>query len=135
MQNNSRKFVSNLNSPELPDDLLEKVMLRIRHRQIQLARLRLSGFAALFFASIAALVPAWKMMSAGSVESGFFQFLSLIYSNIGAVATNWKVFGMTLLESLPALEIATLSIVVFVLLISIRFFAKNFKSVLRLNQV
>lgn len=127
MQNNSRKSISNLDSPELPDDLLEKVMLRIRQGQVQSARLRLFGFATLFFGSIAAFVPAWKMARAGFVESGFLQFLSLIYSNVGAVAANWKVFGMTLLESLPALEVAALSIVALVILISMKFFAKNYK--------
>lgn len=133
MQNNRQKLFYYLNSPELPDDLLDKTMHRIQRCQVQAACLRLSGFILLFIGSIAAFIPAWKLALAGFAESGFCQFLSLIYSSAGAVLANWKFCLLSLLESLPAVEIAALFIVVLVFLLSLKFSVKNFKIAFQLK--
>ncbi|MDO8582162.1 MAG: hypothetical protein Q7S16_04800, partial [bacterium] len=77
--------------------------------------------------SFFALLPVFNMMRADMVQSGFAEFFSLLFSDIGMVAAYWQNFAFTLLESLPAVSIAAFLATVLVFLGSLRIITRDMK--------
>ena len=71
------------------------------------------------------LFPVVSYTLAGFTNSGFYEYLSLIYSDGLAILPYWKEIGLSLAESLPAFEIALLLSVIYALLESIKLAVKN----------
>lgn len=106
-----RKDIENLfalmKAPEPPEGLAGKILGRIdaERRRKALVR-RIALFTAGAIASVAAFVPAFLAARTSLTESGFGQYLSLLFSDGGAVLAAWQDFGFALLESLPAVALA-----------------------------
>lgn len=133
MRKNYEQLFSHLTPPEMPDNLFEKIMRRIqKERQFSILKRRVMilsiGMIGIIGAG-AAFIPAFKMARTELYESGFPYFLSLIFSDFGTVVAYWQNFIMSLLETLPVMGLAILLIIILVFLGSLRFLARNVKSI------
>lgn len=121
---------------EPPIGLFEKIISRIhRERRILTIKRRIIIFSVGLVGSLAAFFPALKMVSAELSSSGFNQFFSLIFSDFTVVMRYWQSFVMTLLETLPVMSLMVLLAVIFILLESSKYLAKNVKAIFNHNHL
>jgi hypothetical protein len=113
---------------DLPEGILNRIMARFKAEQRLLTvKRRLVIFSIGFIGSAVAFVPVFKMVQLEISSSGFLQFFSLLFSDFGTVASYWQNFAMSLLETLPAFSLAVFLTVIFVLLESSKFLARDIK--------
>src|SRR5580765_6350072 len=109
-----------------PEHLYSEVIARLEtERRLLSARRRFTAGLALFVLFVAALVPAWSYLASQVAASGFGRYFTLIFSDFGAVTSNWQYFGMSLLESLPVLPVLALLAAFFGMLAALRIILKN----------
>lgn len=113
------------------EKLSAKIMLRIKKEQKILAIKRMFVFSLTAMGSMVVFIFALEMVGVGVAESGFLQFLSLLFSDFKIIITYWKSFTFSLLESLPAMGLAILCVAIFGFLESLKFLAKDIKFVIR----
>ena len=114
--------------PQPPAGLLERIINRIQtERNLLTVKRRLVIFSVGFIGSIAAFVPVFKMVYQGFAESGFMQFLSLLFSDTGVVLSYFGNFLSSLLEALPITGLLAFLTVLLIFLESLKLLAKNLK--------
>jgi hypothetical protein len=106
-------------------NLAENIWSGIVVRNRRIARLKLWIFSFMGFTSFIGLIPAWYALSSDLTQSGFYEYFSLIFSSDGSIFTYWKEFALSIAESLPTTSIALSLSLVFVLLISLRYVARQ----------
>jgi len=125
------KFSQLIESIEPKKDLLARIMGRIHsEKRLRSIKQRLVIFGFLLLGSIVALVPVFRQAQAEFAQSGFLEYLSLIFSDAGVIASNWQSYLFALLESLPIISLAWLLLVVIAFLESLRYFIRNTKIIL-----
>jgi len=114
--------------PQPPAGLLGRIINRIQtERNLLTAKRRLVIFSVGLIGSIAAFVPVFKMVYQGFAESGFMQFLSLLFSDTGVVLSYFGNFLSSLLETLPVTGLLAFSVVLLIFLESLKLLAKDLK--------
>jgi hypothetical protein len=116
---------------EPPTGLADRIMESIRYKQRVIAFKKTALFSFTFLASLIAVMPAFSWLHSDIANSGFLSFSSLIFSDFSIVVRYWQSFGMTILETLPALSIALFLIVLAILMESAILMAKNTKLILK----
>lgn len=106
-------------------ELLMRVNSAVDRAERRHVFVRAVAFTVVAFVAVGALIPAWRELQAEVMQSGFVQFVSLLVSDFGLVATYWKEFSLSILESVPVLGITAVLGSVFTLLISLRFMARD----------
>lgn len=101
---------------------LEQVILASIRRLI---RRRLAYWISLSVASLGATIAALVYLLKALSQSGFGQYLSLIWSDKTMVLTYGKELGLTLVESLPVLELAIFCVVIGIFVWSFTQIIKN----------
>jgi len=97
------------NENNLPPGLFDRVMSAIAEERARIRAIR--NFIISLFVCLGAMVSAifvWSSLVNELALSGFGQYLSLIFVDFKAVLNNWQDYGMSLLESFPAVNIAEL---------------------------
>ena len=130
MRDAYEQLFKSLRSLEPPEALLAKILIRIAREQRRSARIRVAFVGSAALLSGALLVPAFQYAAQEWYESGFYQYLSLLFSDGGAALASWQEFSQSLAESLPVSGITFVLMSVFALLISLKFAAKNMKNAL-----
>ena len=116
---------------EPSEELFGKIMQRIREEQHRLIlKRRIAIFSIGLVGSAMAFIPTLRMVATGLVESGFSEFVSLLFSDLGTVLSNWQNFLFALMESFPVISIAAFLTTIFVFLQSLKFLARDTKFVL-----
>ncbi|TSC78965.1 MAG: hypothetical protein G01um101433_25 [Parcubacteria group bacterium Gr01-1014_33] len=94
---------------EPPAGLFEKIIARIRKEErLLIIKKRILLFSSGVFVSAGACIPALIGFRQEFAESGFFQFLSLMFSDSAAIGAHWQDFLLAILESLPVMSISAL---------------------------
>jgi hypothetical protein len=113
-----------------PQGLYEKVILRIEaEKQRQIARKQLGVVLMVFLSLSVAAIPVWNAFWASIGQSGFGQYLSLIFSDSRVVISHWQDFGLSLLESLPVVNVAGFLAILLTFLLTLKFMFKYSKTV------
>lgn len=81
-------------------------------------------FGSLSFASAALMVPATWMALQDLSGSAFVSYLSLLFTDGGAVIANWKSLALLLAESAPVTGLTLAFAAMFALLASVRWFGR-----------
>jgi len=122
------KIFTNLKSPKPPENLFNKVMSRIRQeKNLLTVKRRMAVFSAGLISSAVAIIASFRVVESEMIKSGFIQFASLIFSDMGTVLSNWQNFVLALLESLPVVSIAVFLLTIFAFLQSLKFLARDSK--------
>ena len=128
MRKDYEKLFTHLTPPEPPEGLLNKIMARIREEERLLSiKKRLILFSSVVLVSAGAFIPVINAFQAEFAQSGFSQLLSLMFSDFGSVIANWQDFGLTILESLPAMSIISFLATALVFLWSLKHLAQALK--------
>jgi len=121
---------------EAPPGLYDKIMLRLdRERKIASAKKWVFAGTFVLFVSLAASFPIWGMLQKESAQSGFAQYLSLVFYDFRTIPLYWQDFGLTLLESLPVIALAGTLSVLFALLASVRLLVKYGRALFKLEKI
>ncbi len=91
------------------EELYRTVIARIRWEERRSARKRLLLWSAASLCACAGLVPASGYAMQELQQSGFYSYLSLLFSDASLVFASWKEFLLLLTESLPIVEITVLA--------------------------
>lgn len=137
-QNNYQKLLSGLGGGTAPEDLYTAVLFRLRVEQRRALRRRFVVAVVSFVASATAALSAIMVLATSLTASGFWKFVSLIFSDGGTVVTYWREFMLSLLESFSVPEMVVLLACIFAVMISLKFLLKNkkaFSNNLQLNYV
>ena len=94
--------------PELPGNLLSRILARIAIARRRAARLRLAALGLGLFVSGAALVSSSSYAVHEFASSGFSDYLSLAFSDTSIATAYWQELVISLAESLPSLAILLL---------------------------
>lgn len=135
MRKDCEKLSAHLGPNEPPAGLLDKIMARIRQEQSRIIARRLILASVALFASLGAFIPAINFLQKEFAQSGFWEFLSLIFSDLRTVIANWQDFGFALLESLPAMGLVAFLAALLVALWSLKRFAQILKAALSRKQL
>lgn len=123
--NNYQKLLNNLGSKPAPEDLYKGVLLRLTIEQGRAVKRRFAIAAASLVASVTAAVVAVLALASSLTASGFWKFISLIFTDGGTVVTYWQQFSLSLLESFSMTEMVVSLACIFAVILSIRFMLKN----------
>lgn len=113
-------ILQHLTPVEPGGDFCEAVLLRVHAIERRTARLRFMVLGSMTLASILALVPAYRFAATEFTQTGFREYLSVLFSDSATVLSYWHELLFLLAESFPVLAITLLLFVAFVLLGSLR---------------
>jgi len=131
MRKDYEQLLANIEGHEPPVGLLDRIMSRIAEERRHRARIRVACFGTLSLAAILTLVTASRELYVELMQSGFPQFISLLFSDAGILAAYWKEFAFSLAESFPIFAASMVLASVFVLLFSLRFLARDTDTMFR----
>lgn len=129
MQGKKKQF--NYEKFEPSNMLLGKILSRIqaeRRLMIIKSAVKFAVFLLFLIGSAVELIPAFEFMRNGLIESGFTQYLNLLFSDFETVVIYWQNFLLTLLESLPVFSIFIFLTVFLIFIESIKFSVCEFNS-------
>lgn len=86
-------------------DLAADICRTIEIREKRNHQIKFWGYSALATVSLIGIIPALTGLSQQLSQSGFYHYVGLGFSNIGAVAEFWKQFLATIVESIPIMSI------------------------------
>ena len=87
--------------------------------------LRLWAFSVAGLASFMGLIPAWKALLNDLTQSGFYEYLSLAFSNGSSVSSYWKEFSLSIAEALPTMSILLSLSLIFIFFLSLKYVMKQ----------
>ena len=127
-------MVKSCNNIEPPNGLYEKIINRIhKERRLLTIRKRIFIFSVGLLGSLTAFWPAYRAVKIEFLQSGFFQFASLVFSDFSIIAAHWQNFTLVLLEVLPIMSLIIFLAVLFTLFESAKYLTKNIRTALAIN--
>ncbi len=129
MSNNLKKAFKNIVAEQDLAFLTDKVIIRINREQEKRRWLQVVISRAVGSLSFIALFPLIIKIFYQLQTSGFWNYLSLLFTDTGAVAVYWKEFSMSLAESLPILQVTSILVLILTLLVSLRFALRDYKKI------
>lgn len=108
-----------------PKGLEGRIFAELSRQETAQTRIRLFSFGVASIATCYGLILALGVLQAELLQSGFVKFLSLIISDFSVVLVLWKEFLLSLAESFPALETATVLGGILLFIISLRLLIKT----------
>jgi hypothetical protein len=129
MSKEFKHLFSGLEKQEVPLGLYDDIVFKLEKARIKKGRTGLLIQSILSITSLVAIFPVFMNVVERFSQSGFFQYLSLIFTDGEIVLSNWKIFVSSLLESAPFYEVTILLVAIFVLLESLKFAFRNFKMI------
>lgn len=129
MNNNYERLFQNLTKIETPENLGERILVRINLEEKKRALWRLALFAPLALASSVGVFFAFLYATQEVAQSGFLQYLSVAVSDGGTALAYWKELSVLLAESAPILGTVVFLGAILVLLGSLKSAIKNAQTV------
>ena len=121
MHKEDNQFFADSSEQEAPTCLLENIMRRIRVEKYVLKLKRRVVIFSICFAGMAvAYVPVFRIIEKNFVDSGFWEFLSLIFLHFSIIAMYWQSYLFALLESLPVMSMVAFLAYVLIFLVSLK---------------
>ena len=108
MNHNYEKFFSSFETPEPPDGLTEKIVLRVSKYERRMLAMKIAVSACVFGVSVGVAIEGYINLVASLSRSGFFQLSSLMFSNFSSTAANFPDFALSIAESFPVFTAALL---------------------------
>jgi hypothetical protein len=106
-------------------DLKQKVWNTIVKRNKRITQIKLWVFSLTGIASLIGIIPAFKIMLTDLTQSGFYEYLSLAFSNSNVIPAYSKELLLSISESLPTMSIILSLSLIFILFLSLKNIAKQ----------
>lgn len=121
---------------QIPANLRDKVICRLeKERKLAVLRKKFWGWAIVSVLMAIACAMVERIFMLQITQSGFSEYLTLIFSDFQTVTGAWQDFVLSLLESLPALTTAELLATILAFLISLYYAIRYSKSNISLETV
>jgi hypothetical protein len=114
--------------------LSDSILLIIEAQEKRNARINLWIYSTIGTFSLVGLFPVIRLLISDFAQSGFYEYLSLAFSDNRALLY-WKEVNLSLTESLPMTSIIFSLALVFIFILSLRFIARNIRVRARLITV
>ncbi len=102
MRQDYQTLFNNLNSPELPEGIFDKIIRAIyREQELHQTKKIFFSFVAMLVVSLAALPFSLLMLINQIKTSGTYYFISAALSDFSTFVNLWRNFSLAILESLP----------------------------------
>jgi len=124
MEKDLKKAFQNI-SFEPKNDLAESIWLMVLSRERRIIRIKLYVFSSTLFLSLLGFIPVFKALFAEFTQSGFYEYFSLVFSSGNNLVSYWKELVLSLVESLPVLNIILSLSLIFIFLWSLRYVLKQ----------
>jgi len=125
MNKKIKQLFKEIPTAEPSNKLYGKILFAIeKDKQIK----RKIGFWFFAFTTILAflsLIPAILYLLANLSSSGFYRYISLIFSDTEILLSNWKDYSMTLIESVPFAQITICFSIIFLILCLLKMLANS----------
>ncbi|MFA5936611.1 MAG: hypothetical protein WC822_01895 [Candidatus Paceibacterota bacterium] len=105
----------------LAQNIWQSIVVRNKRNTL----LRLWAFSVAGLASFMGLIPAWKALLNDLTQSGFYEYLSLAFSNGSSVSSYWKEFSLSIAEALPTMSILLSLSLIFIFFLSLKYVMKQ----------
>jgi hypothetical protein len=125
MEKNYKQLFEGLRAFEPPKNLHANILAHINMARVRAARIKAVLFGLTTLLSFIALIPAFTYLAQQFQQSGFHQYLSLIFSDGSVVLSYWQDYALSIVESIPFTETIIFLCVLFVLLGSARLVVRN----------
>ncbi len=122
-----RKLFKNatyISESRLSDDIL----VLLEAKRVQITKWESFGYLGLSILSLSGSVFSIKSLIVECTRFGFFEYLSLAFSDSGVIAKYWKEYTLSLADSLPVASLVITLFLLFVLFISIKRASSQFKN-------
>lgn len=106
-------------------DLYEKIVSDIHAKRIRLAKMKCVFFTASSFVFLMAVVLSFNYVLQGFTSTGFWNYFSLMFSDVGTVFVYWKEYLLSLVESFPVVSFTFFLLMTLLLLGSVRLIIRN----------
>ena len=117
------------NSIYLPESRLsDDIWAVVKAKNAKTLRVKKLGYFSLGVLSLSGSILSIKMLIEQFIQLGFFKYLSLIFSDGGIIATYWKEYTLSLIDSLPIASLAVFLFFLFMLVISINKISYQYKN-------
>src|SRR3989344_1902172 len=101
MSDNFEKLFNKLEQFEPSEKLRANILARIDFEKRRSFRIRLAVLGTVAAASFGAAIPSFQYAWRAFFQSGFYEYLSLLFSDSGAVLSSWKTFTLSLPAATP----------------------------------
>lgn len=88
-----------------PKRLKQSIIFGIAHEEHRRARIYLAISSSVFVFSLVGLILSIKYITSSFYESGFYQYLLIVFSGGGAALEYWKELLYSLIETMPIIGI------------------------------
>ncbi len=122
---NYQKLLNNLENRPTPEGLHRAILLRLNTEQKKAVRKRFFVAGLSFVVSFGATATAVSILMINLAQSGFWKFVSLMFSDGGTVLSYWQQFSLSLLESFSIPEMIVSLVCVLAVMLSLKFLLKN----------
>ena len=124
MENNLKKAFEEVTYVPL-DNLSSLIWGKIAKREKTIERAKIYAFSGLGILSFIGFIPLFKMMLSDMSSSGFYEYLSIAFSNGGLISSYWRELLLSLSESIPLTSLIYSFGFLFVFFLSMRFLMKQ----------
>jgi len=123
MRKDYEKLFAQLEPPEPPAGLFERIILAIKREQELRHTKRLAlGFLAILMVSLTSIPFSWSLLLSQIQDSALPYFISTALSDIRIFFAFWQDFGLAILESLPITGIVVFVLNMILAIFTIRLF-------------
>lgn len=110
---------------EPPLELYHLIISKIKAKEQRRLKWHFGIMGFLSAISFISLVPSLGLLGSNLSQSGFYQYLSLAFSDGGILLNSWQEFSLLIMESLPVVSLVICLAIILVFLWS---FIKAFKN-------
>ncbi len=114
----STKYEPNI---ELKDKIWRSIALRNKRNTY----LKMGFFSFFGIGSLLGLIPMLKILFSDFTQSGFYEYLSLVFSSKGQFFSYWRELVYSLAESLPTMSIILSLALLFIFFLSLYYILKQ----------
>ncbi len=121
MDNNIENIFKTIGELKSPTLLSSKILFRINQEQIKRAKIQMIITRIIGGLSFFAFFPILINLISQLQNSGFWYYVSLLFTDTGTVALYWRQFSMSLIEATPMFPLTLILLSLLGLFISFKF--------------
>jgi hypothetical protein len=106
--------------------LSDDILLTILKKERKNTHIKLWAYSIVGVFSLTGVIPAFNLLLSNFIQSGFYQYLLLAFSDSQAVLY-WKEITLSIIESIPMTSLILFLVLVFIFILSLRFIARNIR--------
>ncbi len=120
-----KRLFTNLEQVNVPEGFEGRICGFVMKGRVRLARIKLAWYSLITTVSCAGAVYAAFMFVRAFFDSGFYQYLSLLFSADYSVAQYWQEIGLSLMESIPVESLVLVLATTAIFIWSLSLISKN----------